>query len=161
MKKIFTCLFALCLGFGLFGCASSNNQNADGKVDGSLEEIMTKLYEDIDPSTLPAMIENTPVTKENEEWFLGTTDLPYEEALASESQIGSVAHSVVLVRAKEGEDPAKMMDQIKSSINTHKWVCVGIEDDQLVLDRAGNLILVAMNAEHGQEFKKKFDSLKK
>ena len=33
--------------------------------------------------------------------YLGTSDIEFEEALASESATGSIAHSVVLVRVKD------------------------------------------------------------
>jgi len=48
------------------------------------------------------MLMNTEVNEENVEYFLGTKDIEYEEALASEPGIGSIAHSVVLVRVKDG-----------------------------------------------------------
>ena len=96
-KKISLILIMLVVAFAVTGCGSKN-------IEGSLEDIMTKLYAGIPEDQRPMMLMNTEVTEENIEYFLGTTDIEYESALASESGVGSIAHSVVLVRTKDNAD---------------------------------------------------------
>ena len=107
----------------LTGCTGEKN------VEGSLEEIMTKLYADVPEENRPMMLGNMEVTEENVEGFLGTSDIEYKEALASESMVGAIAHSVVLVRTKE-------------NVNPRKWVCVGVEKEDVIIKSKGDLIVV-------------------
>ena len=99
------------------------------KVDGKLEDLMTKIYEE--------------VNDENVEYFLGTADIEYKEALASESAVGSIAHSVVLVRAKEGADVNAVKKAIKENAKPRKWVCV--EAEEVIVDNRGDLIILIMS----------------
>ena len=58
---------------------------------------------------------NTKITDENIEYYLGTSDIEYEEALASESATGSIAHSVVLVRTKKNANIEQIKQKIKEN----------------------------------------------
>ena len=49
-------------------------------------------------------LEDKEVTEENLSYYLGVDKLDYKEALASESMVGSTAHSIVLVRMNEKAD---------------------------------------------------------
>lgn len=103
---------------------------------------------------------NTTITSENVEYFLGLKTMDgIEEAIASEAMMSSVAHSVCLVRAKDGTDVAKMMKDIKENVNPQKWVCVGVEPDQVIVKNQGNLILLVMNPDAPQEIADSFMAL--
>ena len=131
-------------------------------IEGSLEDIMTKVYAGIPEEELPMMLSNTEVTEENEEGFLGTKDVEYEEALASESMTGSIAHSVVLVRLKEDatqEEIEKAKTAIKENVNPRKWICVGVEEDDVIVENKGNLIILIMTTEHKEDIQNNFQSL--
>lgn len=137
----------------LTGC-TPKQQN----VEGSLEEIMTKLYEGISEDELPMALSNNPVTSENVETYLGTSDIEFDSALASESVVGSIAHSVVLVRAKENQDVEALKKNIEENINPSKWICVTAEN--VVVKNKGNLILVIMSNELAAPIEQNFDQLK-
>ena len=121
----------------LTGCGNKN-------IEGSLEDIMTKLYAEIPEDQRPMMLMNTEVTDENVEYFLGSKDIEFEEALASEPGIGSIAHSVVLVRVKDNDNIEAIEEKIENSINPRKWVCVGVEEDDVIVEDKGNLIALIM-----------------
>ena len=70
-------------------------------VDGELEDIMDRLYNGISEEELPMMLQNTELTEENIENYIGTKDIKWSEAIVSESMVGSIAHSVVLIRMNE------------------------------------------------------------
>lgn len=149
-------IFVILLG-GLFlftGCTGSN-------VDGSLEDIMTKVYKNVPQEKTPMGLTNIEVTDENIENFLGTKDIEYEEALASEPMVGSIAHSVVLVRVKEGADIDKVKTTIKENVDPRKWICVGVEDDEVIIKNKGNLIIVIIvgDEETRTNLEKGFDEL--
>jgi len=139
MKKIK--LFSLVLVsvfslFGLTGCGSEN-------VEGSLEDLMTKMYQDIPEDQRP-MLANIVIDEENIEMFLGTSEIEYEEALASEPMMGSIAHSVVLLRTKDNADIEAIKTKIKESVDPRKWICVGVEEDDVIVKNKGNLIILIM-----------------
>lgn len=149
-KIILGCLACVTL-FSLTGCGEK-------QVEGTLEEIMTKVYADVPEDERPMMLTNTEVTEENVENYLGTKDIEYEEALASESAVGSIAHSVVLVRMKEGADVEEAKKKIEENANPRKWICV--EADDVVVKNKGNLIILIMSSSNYiEKIENSFDNL--
>ena len=138
MKKLLLIVFAFVFSLTLTGCGNKN-------VEGSLEEIMTKVYSTLEEDETPMMLTNVEINKENVEMYLGTSDIEFEEALASESATGSIAHSVVLVRVKDNADVEKIKEKIENSVNPRKWICV--EADEVEVESKGNLILLVMSTE--------------
>ena len=108
-KKLSLIIIMLVAAVVLTGCGNKN-------IEGSLEDIMTKLYAEIPEDQRPMMLMNTEVTDENVEYFLGSKDIEFEEALASEPGIGSIAHSVVLVRVKDNANIEAIEEKIENSI---------------------------------------------
>ena len=92
-------------------------------VEGTLEEIMTKVYAGIPEENLPALMD-MPVDSETVEGFLGTTEVSFKEAVAREPMMSSVPHSVVLVRLNDAKDAEATVAKIKESVNPRKWICV-------------------------------------
>lgn len=127
----------------LTGCGNRKN-SASKNVSGTLEEIMTKVYQDVKEESRPMMLGNTAVDEENIEYYLGSSDIEYKEALASESGVGSIAHSVVLVRTKENADIESIKNKIKESINPRKWICVGVEEKDVIVENKGDLIILIL-----------------
>lgn len=110
---------------------------------GSLEFVIKEIYAGV-PTKMP-MVVNTTITSENSEYFLGIPNMKFEEAVASESMMGSQAHSVCLVRVAEGSDVAAIKEQIRTSVNPRKWICVGVEREDIIVENQGNLILLVMD----------------
>jgi len=137
LKKVSLMLVVCVFALLMTGCGEKN-------VEGTLEEIMTKVYAGVKDEDKPMMLDNMEVNDENIEGFLGTADIEYETALASESMTGSIAHSVVLVRTKEGADVDAIKTKIKENINPRKWICVGVEEKDVVVESKGNLIMVLL-----------------
>lgn len=151
MKKILIVLL-IASAFVFTGCTQKEKN-----IEGSLEEIMTKLYAGISEDELPMALSNTEITEENIESFLGTKDIEYESALASESMVGSIAHSIILIRAKENTDIEQLKSKISESINPRKWICV--EAENVIVKNKGNLILVIMSNELAEPIETNFDNL--
>jgi len=152
MKKIFAILFIGLTSLTIFtGCASKN-------VEGSLDELMTKVYAELPQEETPMMLQNVEVNAENMEYYLGVSDIDIKEALASESATGSIAHSVVLVRVNDGKDVNDVMTKIKENVNPRKWICVGVEESDVVVKNKGDLIILIMSENH-EKLEKGFDNL--
>ena len=159
MKKVIWIILGvvLCAGLVVAGIYLSH-KNSRLNTE-SLETLMTEVYGDIPQEQLPMSLGNTVVTEENVEYFLGTTNIEFEEALASEPMISSVAHSVVLVRAKKGADVEAIKTAIKENVNPRKWLCVGVEEDEIIVKNRGNLIILIMNSSIGTTLEENFDNL--
>lgn len=115
-------------------------------VDGELEDIMNELYNGISEEKLPMMLQNTELTEENIENYIGTKDIKWSEAIASESMVGSIAHSVVLIRVSEDaneKDIEEAKEIIKENANPNKWICVTADKVDVISN--GDLILLVMS----------------
>ena len=138
MKKGLKWLLCACMIL-MAGCSSAKPapENVDDVMDG--------IYEGFKEDELPMMLELFPIDEENEEWFLGTNEIDYKEALACESGVGSVPHSVVVIEAKKAEDVETIKNQLRDSMNGHKWVCVGVQDKDIVIESQGNYIVMILD----------------
>lgn len=136
-KKISLILTAVVCVFLMTACGEKN-------VEGTLEDLMTKVYADIPEDKRPMMLGNIEINDENIESFLGTSDIEYESALASESMTGSIAHSVVLVRIKDNANVEEIKTKIKEKVNPRKWVCVGVDEKDVVVESKGDLIVLIL-----------------
>ena len=155
IKKITLLLIMIVITLLVSGCGNKN-------IEGSLEDLMTKIYAGIPDEEKPMMLMNTEVNSENIEYYLGSTDIKYEEALASESGVGSIAHSVVLLRTKDNADINKIKEEIKEKVNPRKWICVGVEKEDLIIKNKGNLVILIMVEDSNTRTKLEtnFDNLK-
>ena len=154
IKKLSTLILVICSLFLVVGCSTKEKN-----VEGTLEDIMTKVYSELKEDEMPMMLGNTVVTDENIEYYLGTSDIEYKEALASESMTGSIAHSVVLVRTKENADVEAIKTKIKENVNPRKWICVGVEEDEVIVKSKGDLIILIMAQSGRENLEKGFDNL--
>ena len=111
-------------------------------IPPKLEELMAKIYSGIPAENLP-MLGQMPVDSESVEYYLGTTEVSFKEALVSEPMIGSIPHSVVLVRLNDAKDADAAVAKIKESANPRKWICV--EATNVVVKSKGDLVILIMS----------------
>jgi hypothetical protein len=152
MKKILLLLLVGLLAVGAIGCSNSQETGNDGvevekepSVEGTLEEIMERLYSGVEiqlPKTMHTVIEG-----DNIAYFLGSDEIIFTEGLASEPMISSAAHSIALLRVDEDADIDVLMNTIKTNVDPRKWICVGVEEDEVIVDHIGNLIILVMDQE--------------
>lgn len=145
-KIIYILLFVIIIALLVVGAiviGGNNKGNTDKNIEGSLDSIMEKLYSGISEDDLP-MLSNTEVTSENIEYYLGTSDIKYTEGLASEPLMTSIAHSVVLLRVENNSNVKEIAEKIKSNVDPNKWICVGVDEQNVRVETRGNLILLVM-----------------
>ena len=65
-----------------------------------------------------------------------------DEALASESMMGSQAYSLVLARVKDASKMNEVANAMKDGIDQRKWICV--EADNLRVVGAGDVVMLIM-----------------
>ena len=153
--KIFLVLLLVVSVFTLTGCGKESSSSKN--IDGSLDDIMTKLYDGLSEDDMPMMMENLKLTDENFKQY-AFVDADYSEAIVSEPMIGSIAHSVVLIRLNDGVDADKVVQDIKDNVNPRKWVCV--EAENVYVLRKGNLVVLIMSNELANPIKENFENLK-
>ena len=117
----------------------------EANVEGTLEEIMAKVYAGIPEENLP-MLGQMPVDSTDADsvrYYLGTSEVSFKEALVSEPMMGSVPHSVVLVRLNDAKDAKDAVAKIKASVDPRKWICV--EASNVVVESKGDLVILIMS----------------
>ena len=154
MKKIGYGLLILSLVLCFAGC-----QKQSENISGSLSDIMKEVYKNIPEDELPELI-NEKVNKDNQEYYLGSSDITYKEALASEPLMSSVAHSVVLVRANNVKDVDNIKKEIKEKIDPRKWVCVGVDEKNVLVESKGDLVILIMDNKYATTIRDNFLNLK-
>ncbi len=154
MKKIILMAILIVSVLSVTGCkANAGGQGQDNdstNLDASLEELIKEIYEkaDIDSDFKEYVDSGTmfvEVNEENAEYHLGKSGIEYEEALASEPMIQPGAYSLVLVRTKEGADVEAIKNDIKENVNPMKWICVGVAEENIIVDNIGDIIFLVMS----------------
>ena len=107
----------------------------------SLKQIMSGLISGI--ADMPKLME-LELDSENFSAFAFADYVDGAEGLVSEPIIGSIAHSVVLVRLPEGADVNAFASQMKSKVDPRKWICV--EAEKVTVTKKGNLVLLVMSS---------------
>lgn len=150
MKKILGLISILGLCLLLTGCGNKN-------IEGTLPEIMDKLYEGISDDEKPMALQNVELSADDFEYY-AFTDVKYKEAIASESMTGSIPHSVVLIRLEDGTDSEKVAEEISKNANPRKWLCVEAENTYVLAK--GDLVVLIMSNELAPKIKENFEKLK-
>ena len=167
MKKFLLVAGVLSLSFSLLftamGCgaeAGSGNTN----LEGTLEEILEKIYEEAELSDdfrswaeEGLMIQT--IDADNEEYHLGKTGITFGEAIASEPMMMPSAYALCLIKAEEGQDVEALKTEIKASANPYKWVCVGVEDENVLVGNVGDIVMLVMSNENAQALMDAFKGL--
>lgn len=159
MKKISLLFVLLSTLLLITGCNEKKEENKN--IEGTLTEIIEKVYKDLPAENTPNGLSNIELNDENIENYIGTKDIEYKEAIARESMIGAIAHSVVLLRTEENADIESIKETILENVNPRKWVCVGVEKDDVIIKNKGDLLIVIIiEDEVGRDsISKGFDAL--
>lgn len=168
MKKLYLIILALVMVFSITACQSNDvdsNPTENNNLEGSLESILDKIYETVDvDDSYRDYIENrlvtTEVTAENAGYFLGDEKIEFESAIASEPMMTSSAYSLCLVRVKEGADIEKIKSDIKENVDPRKWICVGVDPSNVIVDNIGDVVILIMNDDIGGSLHDAFLQLK-
>ena len=156
MKKlivIITCITLLTAV--LVGCTGGNSNNSAvtpvKNIPGELSDIVKKIYDNLDDSVQIPPVMNEELTKEGTrfntsiEYFIGSKDIPFKEGLVSEAAIGAHAYSLVLLRMEPNADIEAAKKTIKDNVDPRKWICVGVDPGDVIVDNIGDLLILIMS----------------
>lgn len=155
MKKKISLVLLLIMVTLLCSACGKKEEN----IKGNLPDLMNKLYENLD-GFFTENLQQVAFTKDEQEYFIGDVSFDYKEALASEPIMSSVAHSVVLIRLNSSKDAENAKKEIKEKVNPRKWVCVEVEEKNVIVESRGDLVLLAMDNQYSEAIKENFLNLK-
>ena len=150
MKKVFYVFCTLAICFMLTGCGKKN-------IEGTLPEIMEKLYEGISEEEMPMMVDNIELNDENFKYY-AFADVDYKEAIASEAMTGATPHSVVLIRLNDSKTSKQVVEDIEKNADPRKWICVEAENTYVL--SKGDLVVLIMSNDLAPKIKQNFENLK-
>lgn len=138
-------MLMIVLGAMVLGVTACSGGKTSGgpELEGTLTEIMEQIYSGANLEFPEMVIQE--IDADNAQYFLGVDDVKFDEAIGSEPMMSSQAHSVVLLRASEGEDIEAIKSKIKENVDGRKWICVEVEKNNIITDNAGNLVILIMD----------------
>ncbi|HIQ58921.1 MAG TPA: hypothetical protein IAB22_05675 [Candidatus Merdivicinus intestinavium] len=166
--KYIPILLAMLAAAAFASCNSPAEENAESSAQESgsapsepeespLAPLMAQLYAGMKEEDLPMRLE-TVLTEENSEYYTGVPFSSYREGLASDAAIGSIAHSVCLLRAEDEEAAKSLADEVEKSADPRKWVCVEAET-KLVRQKGDLVVLIMTDASQAEQISANFDAL--
>lgn len=131
------------------GGSSSGNSGSSNKpsepekpaeTEKSLSDLMTSILSGVETPGYAI----TDVAAEQYPLYLFIDQPEGAQAVTADSLIGSIAHSVVLMRLPDGADVSGIAQQVKDNADPRKWICV--EAEKVIVKTKGNLVLLVMSA---------------
>ncbi|MCL1835439.1 MAG: hypothetical protein FWG48_04685 [Oscillospiraceae bacterium] len=130
-------------------------------ADESLETIMEMIYNNLDDSVVVPFVgnmtlsEDMPFPESGIVYYIGARGIPFTEGIASEAMIGSIAHSVVLLRLAPGSNVDNVKKEIKENIDPMKWICNGVTREEVVVENIGNIVMLVLSP-NGPDYREAF-----
>lgn len=130
------------------GGSSSGNSGSSNKpsqpekpaeTEKSLSDLMTSILSGVETPGYAI----TDVAAEQYPLYLFIDQPEGAQAVTADSLIGSIAHSVVLMRLPDGADVSGIAKQVKDNADPRKWICV--EAEKVIVKTKGNLVLLVMS----------------
>jgi hypothetical protein len=168
MKKWLLLILVAVLTLGMTACTTvpAPSNSTGGNLSGDLEQILEEIYANVKlEGYMAEFIKDglyvQKIDATNIEYHLGTAELSFKEAIASEPEISPSAYSLCLMRVEDGADIAQIMAKIKDHVNPMKWVCVGVDPKNIIVDHVGDVIILIMSDEQGDKLLDSFLALGK
>lgn len=168
MKKILSIMLCALLLLGITGCAADSSDTnptteATPQLTGGLDDLITDLYEtaDLSESFREFMVDGTQtvtISPEQSEFYFGT-EIEFAEAAASEPLMSTSAYLLALLRVKEGQDVEATMQSIKDNVDPMRWICVGVDPANVVIDQIGDVIILIMSDQEKEALQEAFHEL--
>ena len=172
LLRFFSLFAAVLFMLATLSCANADKQGSDGDTaakafsDMTLEEILSEIYAKDGYGNMLTELINAPVpsdpydfsnhliiteiTDQNVAGYLGTTDVEFEYAIASEAAINPTTYLLCLIKLREGENAKDAAELIKKSADPNRWVCTGVSPSHVYTDYSGDIVILVMSDTDGE-----------
>lgn len=174
MKKLLAMALALIMLFSFAACQSQgadsdktgNDKTGSKNLEGSLEDILAKIYETAElddqfKEWIETGLIKTELTAENSQYYFNTEGIEFESGMASEPMMQPSAYLLTLIRVKEGTDIEKIKSDIKDNADPMRWICVGVDPANVYVDNVGDVVMLVMSDDAGKALREAFLALGK
>lgn len=154
MKKTILIILCALLLSVTAGCTvdsrkTSQSSESQAQLTGSLEDLIAELYETavLSPSFREFVSEGmqtVAISPEQSEFYFGT-EIEFAEAAASEPLISRSAYLLALLRVKDDQDIDATVQAMKEHADPMRWICVGVDPANVVVDHVGDVIILIMS----------------
>lgn len=146
MKRILIWLIAMILlCTAVMGCQNPDIAKSDAFDGVPLEAILDNIYQEADIK-LP-LRGTTRIKNGNASYYLGSDEIAFADAIASDAMMSVIPFSLCLVRVADKADAEATAAAILESADPNKWICVGLSGDCVVADYAGDVVILIMAEE--------------
>ena len=151
MKKVISILLAFAMVFGLTACGSSAEPeqtvpavSLEGTMEELVNQVITEQPVEFMGGIMPVDLADT---SEDGLWaikyYTGLDNAEQiEDVAVYEPMMGSIAFSLVMVRAKDEVATKTLAESMKAGIDQRKWICVEADDLQVV--GYGDVVMLIM-----------------
>lgn len=148
-------LFALFLG----ACSAPENRVLEADLDTLIDEIYS--YEGLseDAKDFTENLEKKEVSEDKTAYHLGSEDIEYEKALASVPSLSNTPYELTLVRTTRNQDVEATITEIEENIDPMKWVSYGVDEENVIVDNIGDVIVIIMSDNYAGELHEAFLAL--
>lgn len=121
----------------------------DDEINATVDESLVKILDQVyDGAGIAFDVGDAPVTPSREQYYIGATGLKYKAGVAREPFMNAIAHSTVILEMEEGADMEAAVKVIKENVDGYKWICVGVSDENILVDYSGKYILLTMDKDN-------------
>lgn len=131
-----------------------DNNASQSTLDSELTSILNAIYANADVEEFPTLID-VKVTKDNVEYFFGT-EFEFDKGVSREPLVSAVPHSVSVVRVKNTDEIEAIKEKILQNIDTDRWLFNKIEKEKIIVDSKGDIIVLIITNEYGENLRKSF-----
>ena len=120
---------------------------ADGEttVTPEEQEVLDTLQKLVAGAADDIMCDNTIITADQYPYYLFIDYIDGSIAASASAMIGSIAHSVVLLKLPEDADVAAVAADIEANMDPRKWICV--EAEATMVKTSGQYVLMVMSSQ--------------
>ncbi len=105
----------------------------------SLSDVISSIQYDVELPNVATAV----VTSDLYSSYLFIDYIEGSEAMSCDALIGSIAHSLVVLKLPEGVDAAETAAQISANANPAKWICV--EAEKVIVKSSGRFVMLVMS----------------
>lgn len=124
---------------GNSGSSKPSQPEKPAETEKSLTDLMTSILNGVETPNYAI----TELAAEQYPLYLFIDQPEGAQAVTADSLIGSIAHSVVLMRLPDGADVSGIAKQVKDNADPRKWICV--EAEKVIVKTKGDLVLLVMS----------------